>query len=107
MLLSFFQKNQDNTIHVNEIDGILSEIQLIDIRESYEWAGGSIKNAKNIPMGELLNQPDKYLDKNKKYYILCQSGMRSARTTLALHQAGFDVVNVKGGMSAYTGNNRG
>ncbi|NRW96732.1 rhodanese-related sulfurtransferase [Clostridium beijerinckii] len=47
---------------------------MIDIREEYEYKGGSIKSAQNIPMGELLDEPEKYLNKSKEYYIMCQSG---------------------------------
>ncbi|MBP1755641.1 MAG: Rhodanese domain protein [Firmicutes bacterium] len=105
-MFSLFQKNDTNSVHVSEIDDILQDINLIDIRETNECAHGSIKGAKNIPMGQLMTNPDKYLDKTKTYYIMCQSGGRSANAVSALHRAGYDVVNVKGGMGSYFGKNR-
>jgi len=103
-MFSLFQNT--NSIHVSEVDHILKDINLIDIREAYEYANGSIRSAKNIPMGQLMTAPDNYLDKSKKYYIMCQSGGRSSSAVSALAKAGFDVVNVKGGMGSYCGNNR-
>lgn len=105
-MFSLFQQAAVNSIHVNEIDTMINDITLIDIREPYEYAGGHIRTARNIPMGNLMSQPDKYLDKNKKYYIMCQSGGRSTSTVNALFKAGYDVVNVKGGMGSYQGKNR-
>lgn len=105
-MFSLFQKNDSNSIHVSEIDDILQDINLIDIREAYECAHGSIKGSKNIPMGQLMSNPEKYLDKTKTYYIMCQSGGRSSSAVSALHRAGYDVVNVKGGMGSYFGKNR-
>ncbi|MDF2908485.1 MAG: Rhodanese domain protein [Herbinix sp.] len=105
-MFSLFQRNDSNTIHVSEIDEILPEINLIDIREAYECVHGSIKGSKNIPMGQLLSNPIKYMDKSKKYYIMCQSGGRSSGAVAALQRAGYDVVNVKGGMGSYFGKNR-
>jgi rhodanese-related sulfurtransferase len=102
-MFSLFQRNTADSVHVNEIDSVLKEINLIDIREPYEYAHASIRTSKNIPMGELLNSPEKYLDKNKKYHIICQSGARSSRTVSALSGAGYNVVNVKGGMGSYFG----
>lgn len=61
-------------INVNDIDDLIGKVELIDIREDYEYKNGSIKSAKNIPMGMLLNEPNKYLNKDKEYYIMCQSG---------------------------------
>jgi rhodanese-related sulfurtransferase len=98
-----FLKNNENVINVNDMDDLLGKVELIDIRESYEYKGGSLKSAKNIPMGELLNDPDKYLNKDKKYYIMCQSGGRSSRTCSSLTKQGFDVINVAGGMGSYVG----
>ena len=42
------------TIHVDDLDEIINDIELIDIRETYEYRAGHIKGAKNIPMSELL-----------------------------------------------------
>lgn len=101
----FYKIDEKNNIDVNDIDELLGNIELIDIREEYEYKEGSIKTAKNIPMGELLMYPDEYLDTNKKYYILCRSGVRSARTCIELREQGYDVVNVSGGVIEYRGNN--
>lgn len=105
-MFSLFKKEDANSVHVNEIDGMLKDINLIDIREPYEYAHGHISKAKNIPMGTLLNNPGQYLTQNQKYYIMCQSGGRSASAVSALQRAGYDVVNVKGGMGSYIGKNR-
>ena len=78
----------------------------IDVREPYEYAGGTIKSAINIPMGNLLSETDKYLDKQKTYYIMCQSGARSGRTTKALARQGYQTINVSGGMGSYVGTKR-
>lgn len=105
-MFGFLKRNDRKVINVNEIDDLIGKIQLIDIREKYEYAGGSIKSSKNIPMGELLNDPEKYLEKDKEYYIICQSGGRSLRACNALSSHGFNVTNVSGGMGAYRGSKR-
>ncbi|MGL6174323.1 MAG: rhodanese-like domain-containing protein [Cellulosilyticaceae bacterium] len=105
-MLSFFNKNQVESIAVNDIDNLIGQIELLDIREDYEYQSGSIKTAKNIPMGELLQHPERYMNKEKKYYILCQSGGRSGRVTGMLEKQGYQVVDVKGGMGSYKGSNR-
>lgn len=102
-MLSFFKTNKVETINVNDLDGLLGKIKLIDIREDYEYKTGSIKTSRHIPMGELLAMPNKYLQKDEKYYIMCQSGMRSRKVTQTLSKQGFDVINVDGGMGAYVG----
>lgn len=101
-----FKKDDGRVINVNEIDNLIGKVELIDIREEYEYKGGSIKSAQNIPMGELLDEPEKYLNKSKEYYIMCQSGGRSARTCNNLRNQGFKVINVAGGMGSYIGNKR-
>jgi len=105
-MFSLFNKSNDNSVSVNEVDNLFGEINLIDVREPYEFAAASIKKSRNVPMSQLLTEPNKYLDKNKKYHIMCQSGARSARATSALLKAEYDVVNLKGGISSYTGIHR-
>ncbi|MGL4772332.1 MAG: rhodanese-like domain-containing protein [Clostridium sp.] len=90
-------------INVNDLDNLLEKINLIDIREDFEVSFGTLKGAKNIPMEELLINHNKYLNKNNKYYIMCQSGMRSSRTTSMLLNEGYNVINVGGGFGSYIG----
>lgn len=105
-MFEIFKKNEGQVINVNEIDNLLGKIQLIDIREPYEYNEGSIKTAKNIPMNTLVNDAEKYLSKEKKYYIVCQSGGRSSRTCSLLRKNGYDVINVSGGVGSYVGTKR-
>lgn len=105
-MFALFHKDDIGSISVNELDTILNEINLIDIREPNEYSQGHITKARNIPMGQLLTNPGQYLNKNQRYYIICQSGGRSQRATSVLKKAGFDVINVKGGMGSYIGKNR-
>lgn len=103
-MFKFFQRNSANSIDVNDIDEILGSINLIDIREPYEYKGGHLPNSKNIPMNTLLSVPDKYLDKSKEYHIICYSGSRSSMACRTLKDNGFNVVNVSGGTGRYRGN---
>jgi rhodanese-related sulfurtransferase len=105
-MLNLFKRDPSKVIHVNDMDNLLGKVELIDIREPYEFKAGSLKTAKNIPMGILLTSPEKYLSKDKTYYIMCQSGARSGNTTRTLTKQGFDVINVAGGMGSYVGNRK-
>lgn len=105
-MFDFLKRDNSQVIHVNDLDNLIGKIELIDIREPYEYKNGSIKTAKNIPMGNLLENPDKYLMKDKTYYIMCQSGGRSGRTTKLLERQGYKVINVAGGMGSYVGTKR-
>ena len=78
-----------------------NNLNLIDIRDNYSYLNGTIKNAKNIPYNELLINPNKYLNKNKTYYIFCQFGSSSKRLCSRLTNLGYDVVTILGGYSSY------
>lgn len=102
-MFNLFGKSNVKKINVNELDDLIGKIELIDIREISEFSEGSIKSAINIPMGDLLASPEKYLDKDKTYYILCRSGGRSANTADKLDAQGYQVVDVTGGVINYSG----
>lgn len=102
-MFNFFKKPDIKSIDVNELDELIGKIELIDIREPYEVAEGSIQTAKHIPMGDLLQDSEKYLSKEKTYYIFCRSGGRSEDTTIRLMQKGYDIVNLRGGIMKYAG----
>lgn len=92
-----------NLIDVNDIEKLLGKINLIDVREDFEYKSGHVPTAKNIPMKEVLEDPDKYLDKNKEYYIVCRTGRKSNLTCNELKLKGFKIVNVTGGTESYEG----
>ena len=105
-MFDFFKRDNSKVIYVNDMDKLIGKVELIDIREPYEYNTGSIKTAKNIPMGILLSNPEKYLKRDHSYYLMCQSGARSSNATRILTKQGFDIINVSGGIGAYVGTKR-
>ena len=105
-MFGLFKKSNIGSINVREIDSLIGNINLIDVREKYEFKARSLKTAKNIPLGTLISRPNNFLKKENKYYLICQSGARSKRASKALAKEGYDVVNVAGGMMSYSGKNK-
>ena len=105
-MLNFLVKTELESVNVNDLDNLIGKIELIDIREPYEYKSGSIKSAKNIPMGELLDETEKHLNKDTTYYIMCQSGARSRRASGILAKRGYNIINVSGGFGGYVGTKR-
>lgn len=102
-MFGFMKKNSAAKISVFELPPLLGKIDLIDIREVSEYKGGHVPTAKNIPASKLVQSPDSYLDKEKEYYIICQSGGRSGQATSILSQAGYKVIDVTGGTGRFPG----
>ena len=76
-------------------------LKIIDIRNNYEYQYGKIPTAKNINKYLLEKTPEKYLDKNKIYYIYCQSGKTSNQLVNWLNKIGYNTVNIIGGYNNY------
>lgn len=95
--------NEFRNINVNELEDIMDKINLIDIREKDEYELKSLKYTKNIPMHELLENYDDYLNTDEEYYLICETGRRSFITAAELADAGYRVTNVSGGTSGYLG----
>ena len=70
---------------------------LLDVREDDEWAAGHAPGAAHIPLGDLGTRATE-VPRDTTIYVICRSGGRSARATLALVGSGWDAVNVAGGM---------
>lgn len=80
-------------------------VPVVDVREPDEYETGHVPGAVLIPLGELMARASE-IDKHTTTYLICQVGMRSLRATEALEAAGFDVVNVDGGMSEWVAQGR-
>jgi rhodanese-related sulfurtransferase len=73
------------------------EAWLLDVREDDEWAAGHAPDATHIPLGQLGAYAAE-IPQDQKVYVICRSGGRSARAAQALNGAGWQAVNVAGGM---------
>ena len=82
--------------------------QLLDVRTAGEFAGGHLKDARNMDWTNgQLQSGMATLDKNAPVLVYCASGRRSAAAREALLKAGFkDVTDLAGGIQAWTANGK-
>lgn len=73
---------------------------LLDVREPDEWQAGRAPGALHIPMGSVSTSTDR-LPSGTRIACICAVGGRSAVVAEALVGAGYDAVNVRGGMTAW------
>ncbi|WP_047869486.1 rhodanese-like domain-containing protein [Nocardiopsis sp. RV163] len=73
---------------------------LLDVREDDEWNAGHAPDATHIPLGQLNERADE-VPRDQRVYVVCRVGGRSAQAVAAMNQAGWDAVNVSGGMRAW------
>ena len=77
-----------------------SEIQLIDVREPYEWEAGRIKGARHIELERLASQAET-IDRDRPVVFQCRLGARSAMAAQAFAASGYRAYNLEGGLSAW------
>ena len=75
------------------------QLYLVDVREVEEFEALHLEGARNLPLSQLADTYEQ-LDKDQLYYVICKSGMRSARACQFLAEQGYEVINVQGGMDA-------
>ena len=88
--------------HWDEADGLLErkDALLLDVRTEGEYQNGHIPGTVNIPLDELRERLSE-LDRGKKLYVNCQSGLRSYLACRILSQNGFSCKNLAGGYRFY------
>ncbi|MES2935383.1 MAG: rhodanese-like domain-containing protein [Pseudomonadota bacterium] len=76
---------------------------LLDVRQAAEFAGGHLRDSRNISLAELpkkVSELDKF--KAKPVIVICESGVRSSKATSILKNAGFaEVFSLDGGVAAW------
>ncbi|HHT38794.1 MAG TPA: rhodanese-like domain-containing protein [Mollicutes bacterium] len=91
-------------VTINELKQLNRPI-IIDVREPDEYELGKIPNAINIPLDEMLDNHEKYLSQDRKYYIYCETSLRSSRACDFLSDFGYDVYLIDGGFKAWVKEN--
>ena len=76
------------------------QLSLVDVREVEEFQTLHLEGAQNLPLSQLADIYDQ-LDNDLLHYVICKSGIRSARACQFLVEQGYEVINVQGGMTAF------
>ena len=102
-MFGLFQSIQ--SVSTKELETKLTDnITLLDVRTPAEYRSGHISKAKNVPADKIASYSG---NKDQPVYVICQSGMRSKRAAKALKSNGYKPINVRGGMSQWSGSVRG
>lgn len=72
---------------------------IIDVRTHEEFAGGHIKNSKNIPLQIIETKINNIIAMNKPIIVCCRSGMRSGQANAILKRNGIESINGGGWQS--------
>jgi len=74
------------------------QLEIIDVREPYEWQLGHIPGARLVPLDRIVDEIPR-LDKRKETILYCKVGVRSMYAAHQLADAGLsDVRNLAGGI---------
>ena len=79
------------------------EVQVIDVREPFEYEIARIPGTRLIPLGQVVTRMNE-IDPSRETVMHCKAGVRSAKAIQALKQAGFPgrLINLKGGITAWS-----
>lgn len=95
------------TISPTELNKLLQsgeDIDLIDVREPFEFQSVRVTKARNTPLGQLNPQDlvnQRTIGTTKPLYLICHKGGRARQACEKLIEAGFtNVINVDGGTEA-------
>ena len=89
--------------HISAAEAIelaAGESVLLDVREPWEWELGHAPNARLVPLSR-FEELSGELPEDATLLVICHSGQRSLQATDALERAGYNAINVDGGMLAW------
>ena len=86
---------------LNELIKSAEKIQIVDVREHFEWDICHIEGALNIPMNLIVESIDK-ISKDITTVIMCHHGVRSMNVIQYLKSKGCkNLINLEGGIHAW------
>ena len=98
-------QNYEN-IDVTEFASLIADtnVVILDVRKADEYAAGHISGAVLIDQfkSDFVEQAKEKLPKDKTIAVYCRSGRRSANAAALLADEGYRMVNLKGGILAWT-----
>lgn len=78
------------------------QVQILDVREPYEWEAGHIDGALHVPLAQVMaGQEQGRLDPERPVVVVCKTGNRSELAAVMLQARGFKAENFEGGTEAW------
>lgn len=74
-------------------------LQVIDVREDYEWELSRIPGSRHVPIDQIAEQVSELGE--EPIAIVCLGGARSAMVAHALRAAGIEAINIRGGLRSW------
>lgn len=96
-------QNSSTSLSAQEAEPRLKEFLVLDVRQPSEFQLGHITTAKHIPLDKLKQRLNE-LPKDKTILCVCHSGSRSGVAVRQLRAAGYQAINLRGGMMAWQRN---
>ena len=99
----------DHAFHADDVDVSpewvrerrdAGEIQLVDVRETYEWEAGRVEGSRHVELERVASQAGT-IDKDKAVVFYCRLGARSGMAANAFRRAGYDAYSMDGGITAW------
>ncbi|HPY39489.1 MAG TPA: rhodanese-like domain-containing protein [Thiolinea sp.] len=84
----------------NQLTNATKQIQLLDVREPWEYQIVHLENSVLVPLSQLtygLNE----LNKDLPVVVICHHGIRSAHACYLLERLGFQAINLTGGIDRW------
>jgi hydroxyacylglutathione hydrolase/adenylyltransferase/sulfurtransferase len=75
-------------------------IQLVDVREPYEWEAGRLGGARHVELERLASKAPT-IDRERPVVFYCRLGARSGMAANAFRRAGYDAYSMDGGITAW------
>lgn len=82
-----------------------TELQLIDVRESYEREAGHIAGSQHIELTRLSQEASR-IARERPIVFYCRAGGRSLMAAQALRAAGYEAYSMSGGLVQWAGEGR-
>lgn len=86
--------------YAEDLDDMLDQALILDVRRPDEWATGHLPGALHIPHTELRGRLEEVRDQaaGRPIRVMCASGVRSAIAHRVITQAGMDSASLSGGI---------
>jgi rhodanese-related sulfurtransferase len=81
------------------------DLQVVDVRESYEREAGYIAGSRHIPLVELTSKAQE-IERERPVVFYCRVGARSDMAAQAFRASGLRALSMRGGLVRWASENR-